>query len=229
MDSGTDAPCPCVCIRVESKDWLVHGVLGERHTGLALALALFDPHPSPRDVVWTSAEEEFAVLCKCITGEAFPIRFLTISLHDTDVLVLGETLGDVEADASLLLYLLAEFALDIDGLLIIGNWSMSPMLGDKLEVRETRPEVAEPIPPMGLVLNPASVGSGLRGGVTCTFVLIGDVECHTKRDGLPAWYLKSTVDDPLDDHVNGADTSSWFNLEISERVEGSPRISSKSS
>lgn len=184
MDSRTDAPCPCVCIRVDSKDWLVHDVLGERHTGLALVLALFDPHPSPRDVVWTSAEEEFAVLC--ITGEASPIRFLTISLHDTDVLVLGETLRDVEADVSLLLFLLAEFALDIDELLIPGKWSVSPMLGDKLEVRETRPEVAGPILLMGLVLNPASIGSGLRGGVTCTFVLIGDVEFQTKRDGLSA-------------------------------------------
>jgi len=104
-----------------------------------------------------------------ITGEAFPIRFLTISLHDTDVLVLGETLGDVEADASLLLLLFTEFALDTAGLLIPGNWSASPMLGEKLEVREIRPAVADPIPPKGLVLNPASIGSGLRGGIACTF------------------------------------------------------------
>jgi len=115
----------------------------------------------------------------CITGEAFPIRFLTILLHDTDMLVLGKTLGDVEGDTSLLLLLLTEFALDTAGLLMPGNWSVSPMLGDKLEVRETRPPVVSPIPPKLLVLNPACNGSGLRGGVACTFVLIGNVECNT--------------------------------------------------
>ena len=103
-----------------------------------------------------------------------------MELHDIDTL--GDTLGDAVAETFLLLVT----ELDTEELLILGNCSPSPRLGvDWLETRDVCLAPAIPIP-SGLMLKPASIGSGLRGGVTVTFALAGDAECHPfRRDGLP--------------------------------------------
>jgi len=93
--------------------------------------------------------------------------FFSISLHDADGLISGdaETLGLLDE-----LWLVTDDA-------ISGKWSTSVIEGGGFTrawyERTPRMDDAGEII-KGLVLNPASNGSGRKGGVTCTLLLIDD-------------------------------------------------------